>query len=371
MTGNAHPQTKSPPVQLALDVMGSDHGAAGIVEGGVMAAEDFGPRAHITLVGHSAQIEAALNSFEKRPENITVHHAEGEITMTDSPSDAVRKPDTSVAVGLKLLKSGQVDVFMSPGNTGAVMAGSLLSLGRISGVNRPAICALFPTKDFRVCPVLDVGANTSCKPINLLQFAALGSAYVSAMEGIESPRVGLLSIGEERSKGNELIVKSHELLEKSPLNFIGNVEGRDILSGEVDLVVTDGFTGNILLKFAESIAPFLTNRIRHQVSTNIFSRLGAGLMSPFLGRLRRAFDYAESGGAPLLGINGLVFICHGSSSPRAIKNALGLVCRMAEKNVIAAMRKEMANNAELHVDAARLSSKDTNQKEKSLESSSG
>lgn len=367
MTGTTH----TPPARLALDVMGSDHGSAGIVEGGALAALGFGARAHITLVGHTGQIEAALNSLEQRPENISIHHAEAEITMDDSPSDAVRRPDTSVAVGLKLLKSGKVDAFMSPGNTGAVMAGSLLSLGRISGVNRPAICALFPTKDFRTCPVLDVGANTSCKPINLLQFAALGSAYVSAMEGIESPTVGLLSIGEERSKGNDLSVKSHELLEKSPLNFIGNVEGRDILSGEVDLVVTDGFTGNILLKFAESIAPFLTSRIRHQVSTNIFSRLGAGLMSPFLGRLRRAFDYAESGGAPLLGINGLVFICHGGSSPRAIKNALGLVCRMVEKGVIAAMRKEMTVNAALHVDAERRSSGNAHKEEISLESSRG
>lgn len=370
MKANTHTQTGTP-ARIALDVMGSDKGVSGIVAGGALAALDFGASAHITLVGQSTQIESALASLDQRPDNISVHHAEREITMDDSPSDAVRMPDTSVAAGLKLLKSGQVEAFMSPGNTGAVMAGSLLTLGRISGVNRPAICALFPTSGLRTRPVLDVGANTSCKPINLLQFAALGSAYVSAMEGIESPRVGLLSIGEERSKGNDLIVKSHELLEKSPLNFIGNVEGRDILSGDVDLVVTDGFTGNILLKFAESISPFLTSRIRHQVSTNIFSRIGAGLMSPFLRRLRRAFDYAESGGAPLLGIDGLVFICHGGSSPRAIKNALAIVKKMIENNVIGAMRKEMMNNTALHVDAERRMSGQTHEEETSLESSHG
>lgn len=336
-----------------------------------MAALEYGAGVHITLVGDQRQISEGLNRLERRPANISVQHAEHEVMMSDSPAEAVRRPNTSVAVGLKLQKAGEVDAFVSPGNTGAVMAGALLVLGRISGVNRPAICALFPTRNFRTRPVLDVGANTTCKAINILQFAAMGSAYVSAMYGVKSPRVGLLSIGEERSKGNELIVQSHKLLEESHLNFAGNVEGRDILSGDTDVVVTDGFTGNILLKFAESIAPFLTARIRHQVSTNIFSRIGAGLMSPFLGRLRRAFDYAESGGAPLLGIDGAVYICHGSSSPRAVKNALGLTKQMVEKKTVQKIREVMKNSDILRVSSEARTQAATREPEASMETSHG
>lgn len=351
---NSSADSPNPPVRLALDVMGSDNGAPGIVRGGILAAEKFGQRIHIVLVGDQTQILPELAKLDVRPPNISVVHAAGEIKMTETPSEAVRKKDTSVAVGLNLHKAGEVDGFISTGNTGAVMAGSLLVLGRVKGVNRPAICAIFPTKDFRrTCPVLDVGANTMCKPINLLQFAVMGSAFVSAMYDIEKPRVGLLSIGEERSKGNELIVRSNELLEKSSLNFIGNVEGRDILSGDADVVVTDGFTGNIVLKFAESIAPFLNTRIKHQVATNIFSRIGAALMYPFLIRLRRAFDYAESGGAPLLGINGVVFICHGSSSPRAIMNGIELALKMVERKVLEKTRETLNQNDSLQIDASR------------------
>ncbi len=338
---SAQGQSSTRPVRVALDVMGSDHGPEQIVSGGVSAARALGDEVELVLVGDSEAIENSLRTLGKRPNNITCLHAPNTILMSDSPAEAIRKSNTSVALGLELQREGKVDAFISAGNTGAIMAGSLLKLKRIPGVNRPAICALFPTKNFKTTLALDVGANLECKPLNLLQFGAMGSAYVSAMYNIERPKVGLLSIGQEKVKGNALITDSHELMERSNLNFIGNVEGKDILSGDVDVVVTDGFTGNTILKFAESIEPFLTSRIRHQVSTNVFSRVGAALMSPFLGRLRRAFDYAEAGGAPLLGIEGVTIVCHGASSPRAIKNGLSLAVRMVRTETLENTRREM------------------------------
>ena len=337
------PQTSGdqPTVRLALDVMGSDLGVPEMVAGATQAAIAFGSSVHLTLVGRESEIKAALDAQSVRPSTIDIVHATEEVLMTDSPAEAVRKDGTSVAVGLHLKKTGAVDAFVSPGNTGAVMAGSLLVLGRIPGVNRPAICAIFPTRTEKTTLLLDVGANSACKPINMVQFGALGAVYAEQMHGVTRPRVGLLSIGEERSKGNELIVASHELFEQSNLNFAGNVEGRDILSGELDVVVTDGFTGNVVLKFAESIEPFLTSRIRRQVSTNMFSRVGAFMMYPFLQRLRRTFDYSEAGGAPLLGIEGVVMICHGSSSSKAIKSALNMAVRMVRTGVIARTRDAM------------------------------
>lgn len=340
------------PIRLALDVMGADRGPAAIVAGAALAAQEFGDSVEIVLVGDQNKIQQALKELGKPYPTLSVHHAPHEVLMTDSPSEAVRKEGTSVAEGLRLHKQGKVDAFVSPGNTGAVMAGALLTLGRTAGVNRPAICAVFPTSSMKTTTVLDVGANATCKPVHLVQFAALGAAYHSAMHSVERPRVGLLSIGEERSKGNELVMQAHELLTKSTLNFVGNIEGRDILTGDYDVVVTDGFTGNIVLKFAESIETFLTRRIRHQVSTNVFSRAGAILMAPFLRRLRTAFDYAEAGGAPLLGIDGVTMICHGSSSPRAIRSGLVTAHRMIVTRVIDKTRQLMKQNDLFHIAAS-------------------
>ncbi len=343
-TASVAGDSSSQAVRIALDVMGSDDGPEKIVSGAVIAAAELGSDVELTLVGDSDEIEKSLRFLDRRPKNITCVHAPNSILMSDSPAEAVRKPNTSMAVALELQSEGKVDAFVSAGNTGAIMAGSLLKLRRIPGVNRPAICALFPTKNFKTTLALDVGANSECKPLNLVQFGALGSAYVSAMYNIKRPKVGLLSIGQERVKGNTLISKSHELMEQSNLNFIGNVEGKDILSGDVDVVVTDGFTGNVILKFGESIESFLTTRIRHQVSTNVFSRVGAALMSPFLRRLRRAFDYAEAGGAPLLGIEGITIVCHGASSPRAIKNGLSLAVRMVRTDTLENTRQRMRDS---------------------------
>jgi glycerol-3-phosphate acyltransferase PlsX len=331
--------------RVALDVMGADRGPQAIVEGGVLAARALGSRLHVTLVGRKEAIEEALSHYYRElPKNISVEHAEAEVPMHIAATDGVKIKDSSVAVGLRLVKDGEAAAFVSPGNTGAVMASSLLTLGRIEGVSRPAITAAFPTSSGKPSIVLDVGANADCKPMHLSQFAVMGSVYSSIAFNNDSPRVGLISIGEERSKGNELVFGAQELLKKSKINFVGNIEGRDILSGATDVAVTDGFTGNILLKFAESIQPMMVKAMTRQIQTNIFSRLGAYLMLPFLKRMRNAFDYAEYGGAPLLGVNGIVIICHGASSALAISNAIRLAFEMASKNIRERIHDELITN---------------------------
>jgi len=313
---------------VALDVMGADGGPQAIVEGGIDAARQFGSAIHVVFVGRRDRIEPVLSAQKQRPQNMSVHHAETEVPMHIAATDGVRMRDSSVAVGLKLVKRHQAHAFVSPGNTGAVMATSLLTLGRIEGVSRPAITAVFPTSSGTPTVVLDVGANADCKPHHLSQFAVMGSVYASVVLHKPSPRVGLLSIGEERSKGNDLIFGAHELLKNSKINFVGNIEGRDILSGNTDVAVTDGFTGNILLKFAESIQPMFGKLIKRQIDTNVFSRFGVFLIRPFLRRIGRSLDYAEAGGAPLLGVNGTVIICHGSSNARAIFNGVKIAYEM-------------------------------------------
>jgi len=321
-------------VILALDVMGTDAGPQSVVQGGVEAARAFGSEGTIVLVGRTDAITAELKKYRDLPGNIDIHHAPEEVTMRDLPADAVRRKNTSIAEAIQLHKEGKVDAVISPGNTGAVMGTAMLNLGRLREVKRPAIASFFPTTDRRMAVVLDVGANTDCKPLNLYQFAVMGSIVAGHMFGALRPRIGLLSIGEERSKGNELILETYGLLEKNDaLNFIGNIEGRDILMGKADVVVADGFVGNVVLKFAESVEGFLTASIRRQVSTNLFSRFGALLMSPFLRRLRNTFDYAEYGGAPLLGINGVCIICHGDSTSKAIRKALVMAREMVNQQI--------------------------------------
>ena len=329
---------------VVLDVMGADSGAEGIIQGGIDAARNIGKSLFVTFVGDSELINKTLAAQEDLPPNLSVEHAPETVPMHVSATDGVRMRNSSVAVGLRLLKNNGADAFVSPGNTGAVMATALLTLGRIEGVSRPAITALFPTSTGKPTVVLDVGANADCKPQHLSQFAVMGSVYASIISRIEHPRVGLISIGEERSKGNELIFNAQNLLKHSRINFVGNIEGRDILSGKIDVAITDGFTGNILLKFAESIKPMLVKSVQRQIQTNIFSRVGAMLLLPFLKRMRNTFDYAESGGAPLLGVNGIVVICHGSSNARAIANAIALAHRMAAREIKKRIHDELITN---------------------------
>ena len=329
---------------VVLDVMGSDSGPAEIIKGGIEAARRLPESLHIALVGRETVIKNVLDGYSDRPDNLSVVNADSEVPMTISATDGVRMRDSSINVGMRQLKVGEAAAFVSPGNTGAVMATALLTLGRLEGVSRPAITSLFPTSTGRPIVVLDVGANVDCKPLHLSQFAVMGSVYSSVVFDLEAPRVGLISIGEERSKGNELIFKASGLLQGSDLNFVGNIEGRDILSGSVDVAVADGFTGNILLKFAESIKPMFVSAMQRQVQTNIFSRIGATLLLPFLRRMRSLFDYSESGGAPLLGLNGNVIICHGSSNSKAIANAITLAHNMVAKGIRERICRELKNN---------------------------
>ncbi len=329
---------------IVLDVMGSDNKEEPIILGGVEAARQIGESLELILVGQQDSINKVLSGINNVPKNISVLHAETVVPMTSSATEGVRMRDSSISVGLKCIKKNNYDGFVSPGNTGAVMATSLLTLGRIEGVSRPAITAVFPTSTGKPAVVLDVGANADCKPMHISQFAVMGSVYYSTVFNHENPRVGLVSIGEERSKGNELIFNARELLKGSKINFVGNIEGRDILSGDVDVAVTDGFTGNILLKFAESIKPLLVDSIQRQIQTNIFSRMGVVLLLPFMKRMRNLFAYERWGGAPLLGVNGIVIICHGSSNSTAICNAVKAAFEMAAKKIKQRIHDELITN---------------------------
>jgi len=313
--------------------MGGDYAPFSIVAGAVLAHRSFGEKVELTLVGNADMIKSELENLKATDLPIKISHCNQVIGMADEPAESVRnKPDSSIVVGLDLQKKGESDAFISAGNTGAVMAGSLLVLGRLSGVNRPAIGTFFPSEKGRTL-VLDVGANSDCKALNLYQFALMGAIYYSRMFSNENPTVGLLSIGEEKSKGNELTVASHRLISAADLNFTGNIEGRDILKGKADVVVCDGFVGNIILKFAESIDSFLGELVRRRVRVNLFAKIGALLLRPAFRDLKKNLDYAEYGGAPLLGINGVSIICHGGSSAKAIKNAVGMSMNMVSHDI--------------------------------------
>jgi glycerol-3-phosphate acyltransferase PlsX len=324
--------------------MGGDYAPFSIVAGAVLAKKTFGDSIHLILVGDKAQIESELRNLGAEKSAIEIVPSTQVIGMADEPAESVRKkPDSSIVVALGLQKSGRADAFISAGNTGACMAASLIILGRLPAVNRPAIGAFFPTERGAAL-VLDVGANSDCKALNLYQFALMGSIYFSQMFSNQNPKVALLSIGEEKSKGNEVTIASHKLLSAADLNFAGNIEGRDILKGKADVVVCDGFVGNIILKFAESIDSFLGELVRRQVKVNLLARLGALLLQPAFKDLKKNLDYAEYGGVPLLGINGISIICHGGSSPKAIKNAVGMAQNMIEKQINALIEARLAAN---------------------------
>jgi glycerol-3-phosphate acyltransferase PlsX len=307
-------------MRIALDAMGGDEAPRKIVEGGLQALDESGNRFELVLVGRKEDIHKEVSYHSHGGLNYSIVDAREVIEMSDVPSVALKKKrDSSIVVGLKLHKLEKVDAFISAGNTGAFMAASTLILGRIEGVSRPAVGTPLPTVD-GVCFLIDSGANSDCRPQHLLEFAVMGTIYVREILKKENPTVALLNIGEESSKGNELALSSYSLLEKSGLNFIGNVEGRDILLGKADVVVADGFVGNIVLKFAESIVPTLKSRFKLYASENIFKKLQAGMMAGTLKKVLKGFNYEVFGGAPLLGINGISIIGHGGSTTLAVKN---------------------------------------------------
>jgi phosphate acyltransferase len=323
-------------MRIALDVMGGDLGPAEPVAGAVQAARDDGVQ--VLLVGQRTVIEAELARHRDRPAGLEVVDAPDVVEMSDQPTQAVRaKPESSLVVGLAQVRSGRAKGFVSPGNSGAVMVAALLGLRRIRGVERPAIATPFPTLKGH-CLILDIGANPDCRPEQLVQFGIMGSAYVERVYGRPNPRVGLLSNGEEDSKGNALVREAHLLLRESGLNFVGNVEGKDLFQQTADVVVMDGFTGNVVLKVAEGSGAFVKELIGQEARRNPLGMLAGLMMKPAFGRVRRRIDYDEYGGGPLLGVDGVCIIAHGRSNAKAIRSALRVARHAAETGLPDAIR---------------------------------
>ena len=327
---------------IALDGMGGDHAPDVVVDGAILAARELGVR--ILLVGPERELERRLgNDALQLP--IEIVNATQVVEMEEHPANAVRqKPDSSMVVGVKLVREGRAQAFVSAGNTGAVMAAGLFELRRIKGVDRPALSAVFPTRKGGTL-VIDVGANADCKPEYLEQFAVMGSVYMERVFGVQRPRVGLLSNGEEDTKGNALVQAAHARIKQLPLNFIGNVEGKEIPSGDVDVVVCDGFTGNVVLKLSEGLAGAITGLIREEINASIISKLFAvGVISAFK-RVRKRLDYAEYGGAPLLGLNGVCIVAHGRSNALAIKNAVRVAAQAVQNDVVGTIARGLLDVA--------------------------
>ncbi|MFP4015964.1 MAG: phosphate acyltransferase PlsX [Halanaerobiales bacterium] len=333
-------------MKIALDAMGGDLAPEKIVKGAVEAC-DLYDDIEIVLVGRIADINRELGDNYNR-DRITILDATEVIGMNESPSRAIRKKkDSSIVKGMDLVKENQADAFISAGNTGAVMAAGLFRLGRLSGIKRPSILINFPNTSGRTI-VLDNGANADSKPEHLLQFAIMGQIYARDVLGIDNSRVGLLSIGEEKEKGNQLVKESYPLFENDQRlkNFIGNVEGRDIFNGNCDIVICDGFVGNVVLKTTEGVASFMLKLLRDAFSKNLRSKLGYLLLKPYLKPLKEKVDYRQYGGAPLLGVNGVVIISHGSSDEFAVINAIKEAIKTVNNNVVETIEREINKDGE-------------------------
>jgi phosphate acyltransferase len=330
------------PTVIALDAMGSDKAPRPEVDGALQAARHYGVR--ILLIGREPQIRAELDrhsGIEGLP--VEIIHASEVIEMGDKAAQAVRsKRDSSQRVGLRLVREGRAAGFVTAGNTGAAMATAKMVLGALPGVDRPSLAAVFPTALGTAAILLDVGANVDCKPENLCQFAVMGENYCRQMLGIRRPRVGLLSIGEEETKGNELTRQAFQLLKRLPLNFVGNVEGRDLYNGKVDVIVADGFVGNVALKTSEGVANLVRYVLKESLRTTITRQVGYLLSRSAFADFKKRLDYSEYGGAPLLGVKGACIITHGSSNANAIKNAIRVAAEFAQRDINSAIAKELA-----------------------------
>ena len=336
--------------RIGIDAMGGDHGPDVVAEGLALAARELPGQFAVTLVGDEHEIHAALRRHHAERLAVDVVHADERIEMAEKGAAAVRrKSGSSLGVLTQLHKEGRVDAVFSAGNTGAVVAMALLGLGRLEGVSRPALAAFMPNMGGGTV-VLDVGANAECRAGYLVQFAHMGSVYARYLLGRDNPRVGLLSIGEEDTKGNSLVLEALPLLRRaSHLNFIGNVEGRDVFRGTCDVVVTDGFTGNVVLKTAESVAGLVAHKIQEELRRDLLARAGALLMRPAFKRMKAQIDWEEYGAAPLLGVNGVCFIGHGSSRARAFRSAIRTLTRFVQNRVNEHIREEIQAD---HVSAA-------------------
>ncbi len=325
---------------IAVDATGGEYAPHEIVKGAIKAAQEY--KVEIALVGAKSMLHVLASRYSKKLD-FSIIEASQVIELHESPVKAIRsKPNSSIAVGIKLVKDGSASAFVSAGNSGAVVYGALLNLGKIEGIERPALGGIINI-DTTPFLLIDAGANADCRPNHLLQFAQLGALYAKHVIGVISPRVGLLSNGEEETKGNHLIQESHRLLKKSNLNFIGNIEGQDIPKGKADVIVTDGFTGNIVIKTIEGVGDTFQN-LQRQIGQALTSayRLQGRLLLHLTGldAWTRRMDYREAGGACLLGVNGNIIIAHGRSQSKAIKNAIGLAKRTAERNLGEIIKEE-------------------------------
>src|SRR3954469_21045273 len=327
---------------IALDGMGGDHAPDVVVQGALLAARELGVR--ILLVGPQRELESRLGK-DAASLPIEVVNATQVIEMDEHPANAVRqKPDSSMVVGVRQVREGRAQAFVSAGNTGAVMAAGLFELRRIRGVDRPALAAIFPTRK-RGALVIDIGANADSKPEYLAQFGLMGSVYMESVFGVKRPKVGLLSNGEEETKGSALIQAAHPRLKALPINFVGNVEGKEIPSGDVDVVVCDGFVGNVVLKLAEEMASTINGLIREEINASLVSKLFAVGLLPAFRRVRKRLDSAEYGGAPLLGLNGVCIVAHGRSHALAIKNAVRVAAQAVESDVVGTIARGLASSS--------------------------
>lgn len=339
-------------MKIAVDAMGGDFAPKEIVLGAIAAAKAYD--CEIVLVGDAEKIRSVLaQNTGWSQEKISVHHASDVIGMGEHPGAAVRrKKDSSIVVATRLVKEGVCDAVLSAGSTGAAVASALFGLGRIKGIDRPTIATPIPNVD-GVTLLLDSGANVDSKPHQLVQSAVMGSIYAQYVFGIKAPRVGLLNIGEEETKGNEQALTTHALLKEiKTIHFVGNAEGRDIPNGSVDVVVCDGFVGNVVLKFGEGLAKTMIRMIKETIKeSNVFVKLGALMLAPALKRLAKKVDPAEYGGAPLLGVNGCYIICHGSSCAKSIQSAIGVANEYVTNNVLEHIRENIAKEEIPHNDA--------------------
>lgn len=324
-------------MKVAVDVMGTDYGPSEIITGALYAIDRFS--CEIVLVGDQVQIEEVLQKQKLKDDKrskITICHASEVIDMHEHASVSVRKKkDASVVLATKLVKDGECQAIISPGSTGAAVAAALFGLGRIPGIERPTIATPIPNK-IGTTVVIDSGANVDSKPQHMVQAAIMGSLYAKHIFKIDNPRVGLLNIGEEESKGNEQALATYPLLKETRcINFIGNAEGRDVTNGKVDVIVCDGFVGNVILKFAEGLAVVIMKLLKDAIKDSGFiAKIAATFLLPALSGLRKKIDAAEYGGAPLLGVNGTFIICHGSSKARAICNAIGVAINFHDNNLL-------------------------------------
>ena len=336
-------------MRIILDGMGGDNAPSAIVEGAVLASKEINHE--IVIIGQEELINQELKKYKYNNEKITVADAREVITNDEAPVRAVRsKKDSSIVKGINMIKQGEGDIFISAGSTGALLSGGLFILGRIQGIDRPALASIYPIVGGEPSLLVDAGANAECKPNNLLEFGIMGNIYMEKVIGRPSPRVGLVNIGTDAAKGSTQTKAAYELLEQSNMNFVGNVEAREVPKSACDVIVCDGFTGNVVLKLTEGLAWNILQVIKRKFTDGVKAKLGAALLIDKLGELKKEFDYSEYGGAPILGIKGPIVKMHGSSNANAVKNTILKGIPFVEENVV-----ETIQNSVLEIEEITLS----------------